>query len=90
MLETLGFFIGVQLTINLFASCYRIIDLWYCIAEYRFSILAKISFNLLIILACYLIGNEGFIFGLIVGQIFFSLYHICIFWLGQLLVIILR
>jgi len=90
MIEIFGFFIGVQLTINLFASCYRVIDLWYCLNEHLVSILSRIGINLLLIVMCYLLGNDAFISGLIAGQIFFSLYHLCIFWLGQLLVILLR
>jgi len=90
MIEIFGFFVGVQLTINFFASCYRIIDLWYCLNEHLVSILSRISINLLLIVICYLLGNEAFNSGLIAGQIFFSFYHLCIFWLGQLLVILLR
>lgn len=90
MFETLGFIVGVQLTINLFASCYRVIDLWYCISNQGLSILIKIGFNLIVILACYLFANGEFVAGMITGQIFFTLYHLCIFWFGQLLIILLR
>ncbi|MFT7687691.1 MAG: hypothetical protein ACI9FB_003048 [Candidatus Azotimanducaceae bacterium] len=90
MLEFLGFLIGIQLTINLFASCYRIIDLWYCIAEHKLAIAIRICVNLAAILIFYLVGNDQFEMGLVYGQLFFAAYHICIFWFGQLMVLILR
>ena len=90
MLEFLGLLFGVQLTINLYASCYRIIDLWYCIAKHGPAIALKITLNILAIFLFYLLGNEQFEIGLVYGQILFTIYHICIFWVGQLLVLILR
>ena len=95
MLEVLGFLLGVHLTICLLASCYRIIDLWYCLKQHLTDIATRIVLNLgsiffVYYLAYYLGGGSmsgysmPFFSGFIYGQVFFIIFHVAIFWLARL------
>jgi hypothetical protein len=90
MLEVLGFFVGVHLTMTLFGSLYRVIDLAFCLSEFWLEITARISLNIAVILLIYLLFSGDFVNGFTFGQIFFAVFHILIFWLGQLTVLLIR
>lgn len=84
MLEVLGFFAGVHLTLTLFGALYRIIDLRYCLSQFWLEITARISLNIAIIFLIYWLISGSFVTGFMAGQIFFALFHVSIFWIGQL------
>lgn len=90
MLEVLGFVIGIHLTILLFASCYRVIDLWYCIGKHWLTVMARISIIAGTILIFYFLSPGAFQEGFYAGQVFFACFHVVIFWLGRLLVAYMR
>jgi len=85
-----GFLIGVQLTMNLFAALYRVLDLWYCIDQQWPRVLKPIIVHSLMIALFYTFASGLFFNAILVGQIFFALFHTGIFWSGQLLLILLR
>lgn len=85
-----GFLIGVHLTITLFGALYRVIDLAYCLADHWLDIAARISLNIAIIFLLYSLISGPFITGFFVGQIFFAVFHVAIFWIGQLTIYLLR
>jgi hypothetical protein len=86
ILTTIGFLFGVHLTMTFFGACYRIIDLAHELGQHLVSIASKIALNLTIILLIYVFAESDFLHGFFYGQVFFSLFHVGIFWLGQLLV----
>ncbi len=82
----LGFLLGVQLTTTLFGALYRIIDLGYALQQYWIEIVSRIAFNSTLIFLVYYFASGSFLEGFIWGQLFFTAFHIGIFWFGQLLV----
>lgn len=90
MLEVIGFFIGVHLTMTLFAACYRLIDLGYCLSEFWLEIVARISLNAAVIFLIYFLTTGNFREGFLIGQLFFTLFHIGIFWIARLLTSVSR
>lgn len=89
-LTILGFLVGVHLTINLFGALYRIIDLGFDLKHFWLEILSRIALHLTLIFLVYSFVTGAFYTGFIYGQVFFTLFHIIIFWFGQLLVTILN
>lgn len=89
-LNVLGFFIGLHLTVKLFGSLYRIIDLWFCIKDFWIEITAHIALNSTLIFLIYFLTSGSFETGFLIGQIFFAVFHILIFWVGRLALFILR
>ena len=89
ILEILCFLLGIHLSMMLVASCYRLVDLWYRITDFIFTILIRIiviaALNAIFIL--WLQGANQIAF--ITGQLFFLAFHIVIFWVGRILVIFL-
>ena len=89
ILEILCFLLGIHLSMMLVASCYRLVDLWYRISDFIFTILIRIitvaALNAIFIV--WLQGANQIAF--ISGQIFFLTFHILIFWVGRVLVIFL-
>ena len=82
MFDIILFLLGIHLTIVLLASCYRIIDLWYCISIYSVQIVSRIALYLTIIaLIYYFLESKSFLY----GQLFFAIFHVSIFWIGRLL-----
>lgn len=90
LLQVTGFFIGVHLTITLFSSLYRIIDLGYHLSKFWLPITARIFFNGSLIFLIYFLTRGDFETGFWVGQIFFVIFHVSIFWVGQLALFLLR
>tara|TARA_R110002111_G_scaffold203687_7_gene268502 strand:- start:149 stop:439 length:291 start_codon:yes stop_codon:yes gene_type:complete len=84
VLNIVGFFAGVHLTMMLIASLYRLIDLNYCIKEFWLEITARIGLNAGLIFLVYFLTNGSFESGFLLGQVFFTIFHVSIFWLGQL------
>ena len=90
MLELLGFFVGIHLTMTLFGSLYRIIDLNFCLSEFWLEITARISLNIAVIFLIYFLLSGSFVTGFTYGQIFFAAFHILIFWVGQFTIYLIR
>ena len=90
MFEVLGFLLGVHLTIALIASCYRIIDLWYCIKDHVIEVVARIAINLTLIFLIYSLADSKFCDGFLIGQIFLFVFHVKIFWTGSLLMLYMK
>ncbi len=94
MIELAGFLIGVQMTILLFASLYRVIDLWYCIRDYWIHSMARIALYAAVIALVYYLGrspdDNGFSHGFFYGQLFFAVFHITIFWIGRLQLLFMK
>jgi hypothetical protein len=89
ILNILCFLLGVHLSMMLVASCYRLIDLWYRITDFIFSILARIA-ALLALNAIFILWLQGTNqVALIGGQLFFLLFHVTVFWAGRILIIFL-
>ena len=86
ILLILGFLFGVHLTITFFAACYRLIDLAYVFEQHAVSLVSKIALNVTVIVLIYVFFSGDFLQGFFYGQVFFSLFHMGIFWLGQGLV----
>ncbi|MBO6556236.1 MAG: hypothetical protein JJ934_02065 [Pseudomonadales bacterium] len=84
IIETLLFFAGVHFMILLLASCYRVIDLWYCIGNHWKDILATIIalgiFNAFIVFML----PEEFKAPWVWGQVCYLSFHVVIFWIGRL------
>jgi hypothetical protein len=90
LLQLTGFFIGVQFTIMLFGSLYRLIDLGYRLGEFWLPITARIFLNASMVFLVYFLTSGDFESGFWVGQIFFVIFHISIFWVGQLALFLRR
>lgn len=77
------FLLGLQLTMQLIASLYRIVDLWYRIGDFMLPIAWSVIFYTLsiIFIWCYLEGSKETAF--LRGCIFFLCFHVSIFWIGQ-------
>ena len=90
MFEFLGFLVGVQLTMMLFAALYRILDLWYCFRHFWIGIITRILLVGGMIFLFYFLTGSRFQSGLLAGQIFFVIFHITIFWLGRLQIAYMR
>jgi len=89
LLQLTGFCVGVHLTMTLLASLYRIIDLRYRLHEFWLQVTARIFLNGAIIFLVYFLTSGNFEHGFWVGQIFFLVFHISIFWVGQLTLFLL-
>jgi len=83
--NTFFFLLGIHLAMQLIADLYRIIDLWYRIEDFLFPIIRSILFYTLIIAMTgwYLDGSAKHAF--IWGGLFFSGFHVAIFWISQAL-----
>ncbi len=90
LLTVIGFLFGVHLTITLFGSLYRIIDLSFSLEHFWLEITSRVAFNLTLIFLVYFFISGELLQGFLYGQIFFTVFHVTVFWLGQLLVSILK
>lgn len=81
--EILIFLLGLHLTMQLIASLYRIIDLWYRIGDFLLTIARSVTFYTLSIVFIwwYLEGSNESAF--LWGCAFFLSFHVSIFWIGQ-------
>lgn len=80
------FILGLQLTIQLISSLYRVIDLWYRIGDFILPVSRSIVLNTLSIVFIwwYLEGSREIAF--LRGCIFFLCFHISVFWIGKAMV----
>ncbi|HIG39159.1 MAG: hypothetical protein ABGY96_14785 [bacterium] len=90
MFEFIGFIVGIQLTMMLLAALYGILDLWYRIQDFWFAVIGRILLISGAIVLVYSATGEGFQSGFFVGQVFFVIFHIAIFWLGRLQIAYMR
>jgi hypothetical protein len=90
MIEMFGFVVGVHLTIMLLASLYRILDLWYCFRDHWLVTISRILLISGLIFLVYFFTREEFRIGFQVGQIFFMVFHITMFWITRLIIVCLR
>ncbi len=90
MYELIGFIVGVQLTMMLLAALYRILDLWYRILDFWLAVAGRILLVSGAIVLIYTATGGGFQSGFFVGQVFFVIFHIAIFWLGRLQIAYMR
>ena len=79
------FLLGVHLTMQLVASLYRILDLWYRIGDFLFPIARSVIFYTLImaLIWWYLEGSKESTF--LWGCLFFLGFHVSVFWIGQVM-----
>ncbi len=79
------FLLALHLTMQLVASLYRIVDLWYRIGDFLLPIARSvISYALIMALIWwYLEGSRESAF--LWGCIFFLVFHVSIFWIGQVM-----
>ena len=84
--NTFFFLLGIHLAMQLIADLYRIIDLWYRIEDFLFPVVRSILLWILIIslTGWYLEGSNERAF--IWGCLFFSGFHVGIFWIFQALI----
>lgn len=80
------FLLGVHLTMQLIAGLYRIIDLWYRIGDFLFSVVGSIFLRTLIIVLITWYLEESHERAFIWGGLFFFIYHVGIFWMFQALI----
>lgn len=85
MIDFLLFLVGVHLCTRLIAACYGIVDLWYCWKQYRYRSLGKILLWAIIIIAIGLLAAPVHHVAYIAGLAFFAIFHITIYWVGQLI-----
>lgn len=91
MLPTiLGFLVGVHLTITLLGALYRIIDLSFSLKHFWLEITSRIALNLTLIFLVYFFVSGHFLQGFLYGQVFFVIFHVTVFWLGQALVSVIK
>ena len=90
LLTVLGFLIGVHLTMTLLGALYRIIDLSFSLKHFWLEITSRIAFNLTLIFLVYFFVSGLFLQGFLYGQVFFIVFHVTVFWLGQVLVTIIK
>ena len=85
MIDFLLFLVGVHLCTRLIASCYGIVDLWYCFRQYWYKLLGKILLWSAIIVVIGLLAAPVHHIAFMAGLAFFAIFHIVIYWVGQLL-----
>ena len=70
---------------QLLASLYRILDLWYRIGDFLLPVVRSVIFYALIIVLIwwYLEGSKESAFFL--GCLFFLSFHVTVFWIGQVM-----
>lgn len=90
MMTVLGFLLGVHLTVTLFGALYRLIDLSFALKQFWLQITSRIALNLTLIFLIYSFATGDLLQGFIYGQIFFTLFHIGVYWVGQLLAVIIH
>jgi len=90
MIQLLLFLLGIHLAMQFIAACYGLVDLWYCIDKYLQRVIGKIlAWGILILLLNFwLVG--GYQTSFQAGLVFFTLFHIIIYWIGQALRILLQ
>lgn len=85
MIDLLLFLLGVILCTRLIAACYGIVDLWYCWKDYWYRALGKILLWTTIIVVIGLLSAPLYHVAYIAGLTFFAIFHISIYWVGQLI-----
>ena len=85
MMDVLLFLLGVHLCTRLIAAFYGIVDLWYCWRQYWYRPLLNILLWSAIVAAVGLITMPAHHTAYIAGLAFFTIFHIVIYWVGQLL-----
>ncbi|MBD3649375.1 MAG: hypothetical protein HUJ31_18420 [Pseudomonadales bacterium] len=90
MLEFILFLLGIHLMMAIIAGAYRIIDLWYRISDFTVSIAVRLLIPLVLtgILLTWLEGSDFRAFA--AGLIGFAGFHIAIFWIVRLVLILGR
>lgn len=83
MSEFLLFIAGVHLTMQLIASLYRILDLWYRIEDFLLPVTRSILFYALTmaLIWWFLEGSNRSAF--VWGCLFFISFHVSVFWLAR-------
>lgn len=66
------------------ASLYRIIDLWYCILHHWWKITVRLALILVVMFLLYSLADDHFVNGFMTGQVFFTIFHIGVFWIIRL------
>ena len=85
MIDFLLFLLGVHLCTRLIAACYGIVDLWYCWRQYWYKTVGKILLWSAIIIVIGLLAAPAHHIAFLAGLAFFVIFHIVIYWVGQLL-----
>lgn len=83
LLLVVGFVIGIHLTVILFGALYRVIDLAYAWPRYGLANLSRIALFATVIGLIYAFAEGPFLTGFRNAQVFFCVFHIVVFWLGQ-------
>jgi hypothetical protein len=88
--NVLFFILGIHLTMQLIASLYRILDLWYRIGDFLLPVARSIIFYTVImaLIGWHLKGSRESAF--IWGCLFFLVFHVSIFWIAQAVIRIKR
>jgi len=77
------FLLGIHLTMQLIASFYRIIDLWYRIEDFIKPIARSIISYTIIMLLIWWYFEGSYESAFLWGCLFFLGFHLSIFWIGQ-------
>jgi len=85
VIDSLLFLLGVLLCTRLIAACYGIIDLWYCWRQFWFRVFVKIAILVALIVAVGQLSAPSHQIAFLAGLIFFALFHVAIYWVGQLI-----
>jgi hypothetical protein len=85
IIDFLLFLLGVHLCTRLIAACYGIVDLWYCWRQYWHQMLGNILLWAAIVAGVGLIAAPVHHTAYMAGLAFFVVFHIVIYWVGQLL-----
>ncbi len=85
MIDVLLFLLGVHLCTRLIAACYGIVDLGYFWRQYWYRTLGYILLWSSIVVAVGLVATPAHHTAYIAGLAFFAIFHIVIYWVGQLL-----
>ncbi len=85
MMQILLFLLGIHLAMQLIAACYGLVDLWYCIDRHLLRVLTRILFWGATVALLDFWLTVGYQTWFQAGILFFAVFHVVIYWFGQLL-----
>ena len=85
MIDFLCFLLGVLLGTRWIAASYAIVDLWYCRQQYWPRIIGNIFLWSVIIAIVGLLTMPAHHIAFAAGLGFFAIFHIAIYWVGQII-----
>jgi hypothetical protein len=86
MISLICFLLGIFLAIQLVAALYGLVDLGYDRARYFPRIVGRILFSISLIAVISLLLSGAHRHGFFIGIGFFLAFHICIYWIGKLII----